>query len=385
MRYYNNYNHNNYNDEYDDYTDRAFLLSEYQEMIDSLLLSEIEEVPDFYHEELKLYNEAVPLESEFKNIPHEELSTAEMITLLLNSYYLEKFNYKMNRFDSEYAEKNKQIIENIKNKIISRETREMLQCARNEKEVNDIMKWSNEKFKSVIDDLFEKVQNRTIDEAISLLEESGFLTIGEIKRFGILKSFIDLEINEFLSEPTFIEKVESVVFEKDQRKEKISVVAREIKNVHVYDVQKYLLSISDIIAENYGKMLDPKTKDEVRDELEKEQIKLIEKLEKVITKFPKDVFYVKVEGKRQFVRTDKYVARYISTKVLDLIKEIAKIDIGKPVSQVTFMLKPKELKELIDILEKDEDCELIYQMFTGEIIYTLDKFLKMQKITLLPQ
>lgn len=385
MRYYN-YNHN---DEYEyDYTDKAFLLSEYQEMIENSLLSEIEEVPDFYNEELKLFNEALPIENEFKNIPSEELSTTEMITLLLNSYFLEKFYHKMDRFDDEYSRTNKQIIENIKNKIISRESKKMMQYARNEKEANEIIKWSAEKLKPEIDSLFEKVQNRTIDEAISILEESGFLTEGEIKRFAILKSFIDLEIKEFLSEPTFIERVEAVVFEKEERKEKISVVAREIKNVHVYDVQRYLLSLADIIAENYKKMIDPKTDDKIRDDLEIEQIKLIEKLEKVITKFPKDVFYVKINEKREkreFVKTDKYLARYISTKVLNSIKEITKIDIGRPVSQVTFALKPKELKELVDILEKDEDGEVLYQMFTGKPIYTLEKFLKMQKITLLSQ
>jgi hypothetical protein len=352
-------------------------------MIENSLLSEMEEVPDFYNEELKLYNEAFPLENEFKNIPSEELSTTEMITLLLNSYFLEKFYHKMDKFDGEYSEKNKQIIENIKNKIISRESKKMMQYARNEKEANQIIKWSAEKLKPELDILFEKVQNRTIDEAISILEESGFLTEGEIKRFAIIKSFIDLEVKEFLSEPTFIEKVEAVVFEKEERKEKISVVAREIKNVHVYDVQRYLLSLTDIIAENYAKMLDPKTNDKIRDDLEAEQLKLIEKLEKVITKFPKDVFYVKINEKREFVKTDRYLARYLSTKVLNSIKEITKIDIGRPVSQVTFALKPKELKELVDILEKDEDGEVLYQMFTGKPIYNLDKFLKMQKITLL--
>jgi hypothetical protein len=383
MRYYNYYNYN-HNDDYD-YTDKAFLLSEYQEMIENALPSEIEEVPDFYNEELKLYNEALPLENEFKNIPTEELSTTEMITLLLNSYFLEKFYQKMSRFDDEYSQKNKQIIENIKNKIVQRETQKMLQYARNEKEANQVIKWSIERLKPEIDDLFEKIQNRTINEAISVLEESGFLTEGEIKRFAIIKSFIDLEVREFLTEPTFIEKVESVVFEKEERKEKISIVAREIKNVHVYDVQRYLLSLTNIIAENYIKMLDPKTDDKVRDDLEKEQIKLIEKLEKVIIKFPKDIFYVKINEKREFVKTDKYLARYLSTKVLQGIKEIVQIDIGRPVSQVTFVLKPKELKELTDILEKDEDCEILYQMFTGKPTYNLEKFLKMQKITLLAQ
>jgi hypothetical protein len=87
MRYYNSYNYNY--DEYDyDYTDRAFLLSEYQEMIENSLLSEMEEVPDFYHEELKLYNEAFPLENEFRNIQSEELSTTEMITLFFSEYSL---------------------------------------------------------------------------------------------------------------------------------------------------------------------------------------------------------------------------------------------------------------------------------------------------------
>jgi len=381
MRYYNNYN---YNDNYD-YTDKAFLLSEYQEMIENLLLSEIEEMADFYHEEVQLYNEAVPLENEFKNIPTEELSTTEMITLLLNSYFLEKFHYKMSRFDKEYSNKNREIIENIKNKIITRETQKLLQYARNEKETNQIIKWSIEKLKPEIDDLFEKVQNRTVEEAIATLEELGFLTEGEIKRFAILKSFIDLEMNEFLSEPTFIERVEAVVFEKEERKEKISAVAREIKNVHVYDVQRYLLSLAEIIAENYAKMLDPKTSDSIRDDLEKDQIKLIEKLERVIAKFPKDVFYIKIGEERKFVKTDKYLARYLSTKVLNSIKEITKVNIGRPVSQITFALKPKELKELIDILEKDEDCELLYQTFTGKPIYNLEKFLKMQEITLLPQ
>jgi hypothetical protein len=332
---------------------------------------------------LKLYNEAVPLENEFKNIPSEELTTTEMVTLLLNPYFLEKFYHKMSRFDDEYSNVNKQMTENIKNKIIARETQKMLQYARNEKETSQIITWSVEKLKPEIDKLFEQVQNRTIDEAISLLEESGFLTEGEIKRFSIIKSFIDLEMNEFLTEPTFIEKVESVVFEKEKRKEKISAVAREIRDVHVYDVQRYLLAIADVIAQNYAKMLDPKTADSIRDNLEIEQIKLIEKLEKVIGKFPKDVFYVKIENERKFVKTDKYLARYISTKVLQGIKEITKVDIGRPVSQVTFALKPKELKELTDILEKDEECEILYQTFIGNPIYNLEKFLKMQKISLL--
>jgi hypothetical protein len=380
MRYYN-YNYNDENNEHD-YSDRVFLLSEYQEEIENSLPSEIEEVSDFYNEELKLYNEVFPLENEFKNIPNEELTTTEMITLLLNSYFLEKFGYKMNRFDDEYSQNNKQIIEKIKDKITSRESQKMMQYARNEKEANQITKWSIEKLKPEIDKLFEKAQNRTIDEAISLLEESGFLTEGEIKRFTVLKSFIDLEMNEFLSEPTFIEKVEAVVFEKEERKEKISAVAREIKNVHVYDVQRYLLSLADVIAENYAKMLNPQTDDKIRDDLEKEQIKLVEKFEKVITKFSKDVFYVKIDEKREFVKTDKYLARYLSTKVLNSIKEITKIDIGRPVSQVTFALKPKELKDLIDTLEKDEDCEVLYQVFAGKPIYNLEKFLKMQKITL---
>jgi nicotinamide mononucleotide adenylyltransferase len=352
-------------------------------MLNNALISEMEETPDFYEEELKLYNEFSPIENEFKNIPDDELTTTEMITLLLNSYFLEKFYHRINRFDEEYAETNKEMIENIKDKLIQRETQKMLQYARNEKEVNEIFKWAVEKFKPEIDKLFEKIQNRTINEAIYLLEESGLLTEGEIKRFGVIKSFIDLEINEFLSEPTFVAKVESIVFEEDSRRERISAVSRTIRNVHVYDVQRYLLALADIIAQNYTKMLNPKTDERIRDDLEKEQLKLIEKLEKVIAKFPKDVFYVKIDEERKFVKTDKYLARYISTKVLNSIKEITKVDIGRPVSQVTFAIKPKELKELTDILEKDEDGEVLYQMFTGQPIYTLEKFLKMQKISLL--
>jgi hypothetical protein len=352
-------------------------------MLNNALLSEIEETPDFYIEELKLYNEFSPIENEFKNIPDDELTTTEMITLLLNPYFLEKFYHRINRFDEEYAETNKEMIENIKDKLIQRETQKMLQYARNEKEVNEIFKWAIEKFKPEIDKLFEKIQNRTIDEAIAMLEESGLLTEGEIKRFGVIKSFIDLEINEFLAEPTFIAKVESVVFEEDLRKEKISAVSRAIKNAHIYDVQRYLLALTDIIAQNYAKMLDPKTNEKIRDNLEKEQLKLIEKLEKAIAKFPENVFYVKIDDERKFVKTDKYLARYMSTKVLQSIKEITKIDIGRPVSQVTFAIKPKELKELTDILEKDEEGKVLYETFTGQPIYNLEKFLKMQKISLI--
>jgi hypothetical protein len=258
-----------------------------------------------------------------------------------------------------------------------------MQYSRNEKEANQIMKWSTEKLRPEIDKIFEEAQNKTIDEATDVLEQSGFLTEGEIKRFAFLKSYIDLEINEFLCEPTFIEKIEAFVFEKDERKEKISTVARKVKNPHAYDIQRYLLSLADIVADNYAKILNPKTDDRIRDELEKEQLKLIEKFEKVIARFPKNVFYIKTDEKREFVETNKYLARYLSTKVLNSIKEITKINIGKPVSQITFALKSKELKDLTNILEKDEDCEVLYQMFTGKPIYTLEKFLKMQKITLL--